>query len=458
MNARWWAWWVAGLVVLVGAWASPASAATQYLWYFNTCGAGTPCTAAAGVSNPGSLAATCQSTNACNGDAMSNVCVPTSACSTSSCSAVLESFPGYDISCSGIYTNPSTGATSPWSNPAANILTYTTAPGTQSCPASGAVEDIYSNAGATGTVCGSDGCLYSAQTPTYIVNSPPGYHYLQTVTSQGTQCSQSAATVPSSPVVPLSQGTQPQCGAGASGVVECDAQPQAGAGCGSFNGNWVCVSAIPNNSCVSYASGGVACASDALAEPSGPAPNNGTAGVAATATGSVSYNSSTVNYFEASVVAGSSSAPATTAATNGGAPTGVGGSGGGGGSGTVTVSGTVATTDANAAANGDCSAGGCTVGVPSLPDVSGLSYSGEFATFWAAIQAAPIVAGAAALESAWPSGSCAVGTVTLTTLPSTTLDYGTPFCNVWNADVAPTLTTVSLVVWALLGVFILLSA
>jgi hypothetical protein len=459
MNARWLTWWVAGLVVLLGAWSRPA-VATAYVYYFSNAPWSSSICGAVTCGNPDPNAMASQMVPGCNsgiGTCMAGVCSPTSSCTVTSCEAVVGSFPAVSETCSGTHT--SSGTTTNWTQNNINVITYGSNPTTPNCPASGTVEDIYSNSGATGNVCGSDGCLYSAGTPTYIVNSPPGFHYLQTVTSAGSQCSASAGTVPTpGNSTPLSQGQQPLCGAGGTGVVECDAQPQAGPGCGSFNGDWVCVSAIPNNSCVSYASGGIACASDAAAEPSGPAPNNGTAGTAATATGTVSYNSSQVNYFSAAVVAASSTAPATTPATNGGAPAGVGGSGGGGGSGTVSVSGTVSTSDANAASNGDCSAGGCSVGVPGLPDVSGLSYSGEFATFWSAIQSAPIVAGAVGLESAWPSGSCSVGTVSLTTLPSTTLDYGTPFCNVWNSYAAPTLTTVSLVVWALLGVFILLSA
>jgi hypothetical protein len=49
-------------------------------------------------------------------------------------------------------------------------------------------------------------------------------------------------------------------------------------------------------------------------------------------------------------------------------------------------------------------------------------------------------------------------TVTLATTPGKTYDYGTTFCSMWAADVAPGLSAVSLVVWALAGVFIILSA
>jgi len=45
------------------------------------------------------------------------------------------------------------------------------------CSAAGTAEDIYTQAGITGSVCGSDGCLYAAGPATYIVNSPPGTHW-----------------------------------------------------------------------------------------------------------------------------------------------------------------------------------------------------------------------------------------------------------------------------------------
>ncbi len=195
------------------------------------------------------------------------------------------------------------------------------------CPASGSVENVFTQSGVTGTVCGSDGCLYTAGTPIFIANSPPGTHYNQTVVSSGQACNQSLPTVPSSTVVPTATSGAGSCQVGSGGTVACDAQPTLGAGCGTFNGDQVCVGAIPAGSCVAYPSGGVACVSTAAPQPGGPAPNNGTPGVAAAPVGQVIYNTTTVNYYSSSAVAVSSAVPVTHAPVGSG--TAVGGAAGG---------------------------------------------------------------------------------------------------------------------------------
>lgn len=205
------------------------------------------------------------------------------------------------------------------------------------CSAAGTNEVIYFQSAFTGSICASDGCLYSASSPTFIINSPPGTHYMTNTVSQGETCSSSAATTPTSPVTGTPAGPN-ACQQGASGVLACEVMA-AGQDCGTFNGDEVCVTAVPDNSCVAYASGGVACAADAAPAPAGPAPNNGTAGTAATPTGQVSLGSVTVNYYSSSVVSTSSTGPTTVNANNGGAPIGTGSSSGSGSSGTGTGSG-----------------------------------------------------------------------------------------------------------------------
>lgn len=80
-----------------------------------------------------------------------------------------------------------------------------------------------------------------------------------------------------------------------------------------------------------------------------------------------------------------------------------------------------------------------------------------FQTFYTAVGQAPLIQGAVAIESAWPGGSCDVGTVTLATF-SKTFDYGSTACQVWNNYIATPLSLILLAVWAVAGVFIVLSA
>jgi hypothetical protein len=44
------------------------------------------------------------------------------------------------------------------------------------------------------------------------------------------------------------------------------------------------------------------------------------------------------------------------------------------------------------------------------------------------------------------------------TLGNKVLDYGTTFCSIWNTYVEPNMAPVMIVVWALVGIFIVMSA
>lgn len=382
---------------------------------------------------------------------------------------------GATASCTGTPETCSTGATTDYGG---GVTLSATATSSQTCPASGTHIGVavpsanwsqWSSLGSGTLMCNTgspsgtgDNCVYSTGNPQVAIAPPGGSgQYIADAYATGESCGATAATTPGvSGGIPAPTGgtasNVPAC-VNNSGTEACDVSGANGATCGTFNGDEVCPSAVPNNSCVAFPSGGTACVAT-VASP--PAPNNGTPGTVATPSGSVTSGSTTVNYFSSSTTSSSTITPTTVNANNGGNPTGTGGSGssGGGSSGSVTVSGSVATTDADAASNGDCSAGGCSGSVPGALDVSGLSYAGVFSTFWSSVQSAPIVSGAAAIESAWPAGSCSLSSVTLTTLPGVTLDYGTPFCNVWNTDAGPAVATVALVAYALIGIFILLSA
>jgi hypothetical protein len=116
------------------------------------------------------------------------------------------------------------------------------------------------------------------------------------------------------------------------------------------------------------------------------------------------------------------------------------------------------------AANGDCGATGvnCTSSgdavVPGTPSAGCSSYEACFQTFWTAVQSAPLVTAITGLSTAWPSGACPTYTLTLATIPGHTFDYGTTMCSLWGTYALPALSGTTMVVWSLVGIFILMSA
>jgi hypothetical protein len=143
------------------------------------------------------------------------------------------------------------------------------------------------------------------------------------------------------------------------GETECAEQSKPG--CGTFNGDEVCVPALASGSCQSYASGGVACVVPSGGVTSPPAPSSSSApGTPATPTGQVQVvaadgTTKTADYYAASIVSGSASP---VAGASGGANVGNGGSGSGSGSG------------ASSAPAGDCSTNDCSGTVPTIPTVA----------------------------------------------------------------------------------------
>lgn len=234
--------------------------------------------------------------------------------------------------------------------------------------------------------------------------------------------------------------------------------------CGTMNGDQVCPSALPPGTCVSYNSGGVACSAagppSSAAFPSTEVPQ--ASGGNAPPSAVVTNTSTTSNYYSSTTIAGQTG---TTAAASGGVNVGNGGSGTGSGgsqSGGCGASGQspCSTTDANAAADGNCSAGDCSVGGNPMPtyDWSSDSWSGATTSFWNAVAAGPIGSAVSGISANWPSGaSCPAETVAITTL-NMTADYGTPLCNVWENSAVPVLSAVMLAVWSIVAVFIFLSA
>jgi len=269
---------------------------------------------------------------------------------------------------------------------------------------------------------------------------------------------------------PSATGPTSNCVIGG-GTTACAQTSGSGAGqCGTFNGDQVCPTALQPGQCVSYASGGSACVTSNNAGGVGgtvpasapTAPGGG----AATPTGVVtsgqpSVSTSTAYYYSSSTT---QSSPSAVAASSGGQNVGNGGqsSSGSGSSSGSCGSGTTpcSVSDANAAANGDCSAGGCSGTGTGLPgyDWSSDSWSGATTSFWNAVASGPIGSAVGGISSNWPSGgSCPAETVYISTV-NYTADYGTPLCNVWENDAVPIFSAVMLAVWSIVAVLIFLSA
>lgn len=79
------------------------------------------------------------------------------------------------------------------------------------------------------------------------------------------------------------------------------------------------------------------------------------------------------------------------------------------------------------------------------------SYAACIETFYGAIQSAPIVQGATAIEEAWPAGTCDIGSVSLATFGGQSFNFGTQACLVWTNYIEVPLSAILLVVYAVAG-------
>ena len=291
------------------------------------------------------------------------------------------------------------------------------------------------------------GCTYTVKTdPVTVIgkcHNGTGTCAVQTATATGAQDGNQDNT----PV-----GNQGDCFSNPSGNV-CSEGGTQGKSCGTFNGDEVCVSAVPSGSCVSYASGGVACtvsSSGAVATP--PAPDNGTAGQPAPPTGTVSSSTggvvTTTNYYNTTTVTGSSGGVVTT-------PVAGGGNTGDGGSGTSTGSGGSSNGSGPSAPNGDCGAPNVTCGadgsVPQLSNVDTLQQSTS--GYYSSLSAVPVVQAVASISAAVPAGECPTAQFAV---------YGTTYtideqCTLWPS-VASIVRVCMLAVFTVLGVRVLMSA
>lgn len=335
--------------------------------------------------------------------------------------------------------------------------------GCPTCPAAGTRRgSIQIDPASPGdTVCGNDGCVYTVdESPAIKTELNGGAGSIIGVRATGQAC---AAT---EPATGAPEGEPGECveGGGTMACLDKDAPP--GQGCGYFNGDYVCTGHVPDDSCVSFASGGVACTADS---PDAP---KGADGEPLEPTGSVSNGPSTVDYFDPATVAGATT-PATTRPGQGGSASGAPGRDGSGASGTGSGSGGSTTINCpegattpcvnNGTINSGSGAGGAGDGDGeceaeegcSNPELEEVCEFGECAqSFYNRIKAAPLVAGVLEAGAAMPAGSCPNWS-----LAAFESDYSlsAPMCEIWD-QVSPLLSAVFLVIWGWVATRIVLSA
>lgn len=224
----------------------------------------------------------------------------------------------------------------------------------------------------------------------------------------------------------------------------------------TINGDFIQPSTAPaSGSCVAFASGGVMCTvpassnvtpgatpaqvATAMTGNTPPGPDNGTAGTPATPTLVVQSGGKTVAYYSAATVNGSTGV--VPSSSSNGLPGGLTASGVASGTGT---------------APDDCGASGvnCQGTLPSLTRTD--TVQSAIQTVITGIENSPIYTEASSIGTGIGSGSCPSGTVVLGYL-HTTVDFTATMCGIFN-NVLPTMQQYMSAIWAVICVFIVLSA
>lgn len=317
------------------------------------------------------------------------------------------------------------------------------------CPAAGTKRSsIIEGGGTIGTpVCGSDGCAYNIASPQHTVLTGSGFQPVASVQATGASCGSNPSNAG-----PVESGTNESC-TDAGGVIGC-IDPE-NRGCGFFNGDYVCTGHVPNNSCVSFASGGVACMSGAPGAPTAPG------GGPAEPAGQVTNGSTTVNYYDNSTVSSSATTVTTTGGVGGsaeGAPGRDGslGSGGGGEGGNTTIINCDGPDCVELDLEGECPEGEtCDGSLPNAGEFGEVCTFGQCASaFYNRVKAAPLLSAVTGAGAAMPSGACPNWT-----LEAFSEDYSlsAPMCDLWDS-VSGVLSAIFLVIWAWVATRIVLSA
>jgi len=277
--------------------------------------------------------------------------------------------------------------------------------------------------------------------------SPGDMYGVIRLTETGDECTTEPATPedteeppPTEPVNPAPEGEN--CVTSDAGVEYCDADSY-GENCGYVNDNYVCLGKTDPDECWVNADGSRLCGESA---PSPPVPDNGTPGQKATPTDTVQSTgpggtSNTYNYYNSTVVAGSSR-PAGDSGANPNRPDSYNPS-------------TEPTPTVGAGGEGEGAEQGEAYD-PTTPELAELDSFGDLTqAFWDGLQAAPIVAAWTGIGASVPTASCPSYSLTVF---GQTYSFTEFMCELWDEQIAPVLSLVFLFVWPFIGLRIVMSA
>lgn len=331
----------------------------------------------------------------------------------------------------------------------------TRAGGCPVCPPFGTNVSVIIQGGSTSVgddICGNeDGCSYKVTSPMRQILLRGGYGPVVSARSNGYACASQPHTA-----LDRREESGTDC-VDSEGTIAClDTAAAGGQGCGWFNGDYICTGHVPDGSCVSFASGAVACVAGAAGAPTD---SNGNP---AEPVGSVSDGYTTVNYYDQLTVNNSSTTVETTTGQGGsaiGAPGRDGsssGSGSGGGGGGTIINCPPGETCVEIDLEGECPEGQtCDGSLPGGGTFDEVCTFGECASaFYARIQNAPIVQSVIGVGASFPDGACPNWT-----LEAFQEDYllSGPMCDIWE-EVSPVLSAMFLLIWGWIATRIVLSA
>lgn len=301
--------------------------------------------------------------------------------------------------------------------------------GCPECPASGTTAIAGGLASTSGGTFCMNKCKYKTPVSTLIISGLGAAGNMMMAESTGEACAQSTeSSTPTDTAECMS----------VAGVGYVCAEPSEGKDCGSVNGDLVCVTEIQNG-CVGYGSGASACTSTSATPPK---PDNGTPGDPATPTTNFTYGSTTINYYNSSIV-NNSSTGATNTGTVGGEATETGNTSGGGGG------------------SGEEGEGECMPGEECAGDLPAQGSAGEcddftacFSSFLGRVQGAPILEAVNGVSAAFPTGACPAWNLEAF---GETYALSAPMCEIWD-EAAPILSAAFLFIWGWVATRIFLSA
>lgn len=383
-------------------WHPSAAAASQYR--VDLCNSGDP------------VLASCSSGASCG---------PPHTCTTTGYSLTVSTFPSYSVVFTVERTDGATSAVTTHNSTGQTVTGRVNPVGCPECPAAGAPKNFRSVMGDVGSSsCDRNGCEYRIEA-TGVLDLTTGTRSPSRGTSTGRACS---ASTGESDLPSVEDG---DCDRVNGALVCLDTDTR----CSSVDGDIVCPDEVPDEACVGFSSGGVACDS---AADTPPAPDNGTPGTPATPVVQVVTNTSTVNYYSSTTVNGASSPP-TTGPPRGGDAGGSDADGEGDGEGEG---------EGNGCPDDDCS------GVGPVLDTEVCEFGECAQEFLSRVQGSPLLSSVSSAGSSVPTGSCPSINISMF---GETMSLSQPMCDLWT-DISSILSALMLIVYAWMGTRIVLSA